>query len=331
MNKLINIADRNIDDNALVIIACTTYNQKKFLKETLKGFLIQKTSFPVEIIIHDDASTDGTKEIIQEYEKNYKHIIKPIYQTENQYTKKIDIVKKFIYPLLNAKYIAICEGDDYWTDPLKLQKQVDFLEQNEEYGLIYTEINRVDEDGSIVESRFFKNHITSFCENFEDYLVHAPFMAPCTWLFRKSLYKERNKKYNVADLPLLLDIAAHSKIHKLDDVTAHYRVLSNSASHFTKLHSSYSFIKGIYLIQKDYAEKYNVSEEIKNTIRLNFALKSYNFAVSEHDVDQIKISNKLLKGHPKVDFKFKVIQLLSKFKFGRQIVRFRLKKILGYN
>ena len=94
--------------------------------------MVQKTNFPIEILIHDDASTDGTADIIREYEAQYPDIIKPIYQTENQYSKGINPGFEFLFPRARGKYIALCEGDDYWTDTLKLQKQVEFLEGNKE-------------------------------------------------------------------------------------------------------------------------------------------------------------------------------------------------------
>jgi len=96
---------------------------------------MQKTTFPVEILLHDDASTDNTANIIREYEAKYPNIIKPIYQSENQYSQGIGISMTYQFPRAKGKYIALCEGDDYWTDPLKLQKQVDFLEANPEYSL----------------------------------------------------------------------------------------------------------------------------------------------------------------------------------------------------
>src|SRR5690625_2515156 len=99
---------------------------------------MQKTTFPVELIIHDDASTDSTTDIIRDYESKYPHIIKPIYQEENQYSKGIKIGVKYIHPQIKGKYYAICEGDDYWIDPLKLQKQVDILEGNDEVGIVHT-------------------------------------------------------------------------------------------------------------------------------------------------------------------------------------------------
>lgn len=116
-----------------VSIVCLTYNQKKFIRQCLDGFVMQKTNFKFEVLIHDDASTDGTADIIREYEKKYPDIIRPIYQVENKFSQGIDIHKNFIYPYIQGKYVALCEGDDYWTDPNKLQKQVDFLELHPEY------------------------------------------------------------------------------------------------------------------------------------------------------------------------------------------------------
>ncbi|MGV8963848.1 MAG: glycosyltransferase [Candidatus Saccharimonadaceae bacterium] len=331
MNELINITESLNSSDPIVSIVCTAFNQKDFIKDTLEGFLIQQTTFPIEIIIHDDASTDGTTIIIKNYEAKYPYIIKPIYQNENQYSKKVDISKEFIFPQVRGKYIAICEGDDYWIDPLKLQKQVDFLEENNDYGLVYTDINRINQHGDLIDKNFLSKDGSYFCESFEDYLIYAPFRAPCTWVFRKSLYYENSKKYMVGDLLTLLDIAASSKIHFLSDITANYRVLSESASHFTNLKHTYAFMKDIYKIQMDYALKYRVSSDIKNTIKTKFALDSYNFAVTQHDIAQIKIADKLLLGNRNLTYKFKVIQLLSKCKLGRELVRFRLNRRLGYS
>ena len=116
-----------MEDNIVVSIICNTYNHERFIRDALNGFVMQKTDFEFEVLVHDDASTDCTADIIREYEKRYPIIIKPIYQVTNQYSKGISISKTYQYPRVKGKYIAICEGDDYWTDPLKLQKQVDFM------------------------------------------------------------------------------------------------------------------------------------------------------------------------------------------------------------
>ncbi|GHV23843.1 hypothetical protein AGMMS49959_18350 [Planctomycetales bacterium] len=124
----------------LVSIICPTYNHAKFIRQCLDGFVMQKTNFPVEVLIHDDASTDGTADIIREYEQKYPDLIKPIYQTENQWSKNRLNVSKIcceMYCNSQSKYIASCEGDDYWTDPSKLQKQIDFLENNDNYSICF--------------------------------------------------------------------------------------------------------------------------------------------------------------------------------------------------
>lgn len=115
------------ETDPLVSICTVTYNHESFIREAIDGFLMQKTNFPIEILIHDDASTDGTASIIKEYETQYPDLIKAIYQIENQYSKGIKCGAVFNLPRAKGKYIALCEGDDYWTDSLKLQKQVNFL------------------------------------------------------------------------------------------------------------------------------------------------------------------------------------------------------------
>lgn len=113
-----------------VSVVCNAYNHEKYIRSALDGFVMQKTTFPFEVLVHDDASTDRTAEIIREYEKKYPDIIKPIYSKENQYSKNDDSLNRIQYGRVKGKYIAICEGDDYWTDPFKLQKQYDALERN---------------------------------------------------------------------------------------------------------------------------------------------------------------------------------------------------------
>ena len=301
LNIPIPITQHHLDENTdqLVSISCLTYNHENFIRE---------------------------------YKAKFPHLFNVFLQSENTYGKTIR--KKALEPYQQAhfksKYIAFCEGDDYWTDPLKLQKQVDFLEQNKEYGLVYTDIDRIDEGGNIIDKGFLKNESANFSQTFEDYLLHTPFRAPCTWLYKRSLYKLREKEYVVGDFPLLLDIAAQSKNYFLNDTTANYRILTKSASHFTNLKHTYTFMKGVFEIQMDYAQKYNMCEDIIEAIKIKHALVSYNFAVSQDDISQIKRADRLLIGNPNATYKFKVIQLLSKFKVGRQLVKLRLNRLLGY-
>jgi len=122
-----------INGEPLVSICSAAYNQELFIRQCLDGFLMQATDFPFEIVVHDDASADNTADIIREYAEAYPDIIKPIFQAENQYSKGTKVLATYVWPQAQGKYIALCDGDDYWTDPLKLQKQVDFLEANGDY------------------------------------------------------------------------------------------------------------------------------------------------------------------------------------------------------
>ena len=113
-----------------VSILCLAFNHEKYIRDTIEGFLLQKTTFPIEIIINEDCSTDDTAVIIHEYEKKYPEIIKPIYHKKNVYSQGININAEYMLPLATGKYVALCDGDDYWTDPYKLQKQYDVMEAN---------------------------------------------------------------------------------------------------------------------------------------------------------------------------------------------------------
>ena len=116
-----------------VSILCIAFNHEKYIRDALEGFVNQKTDFDFEVIVHDDASTDRTADIIKEYAEKYPHLIKPILQMENQFSKRVDICREIMFPVATGSYIATCEGDDYWIDTQKLQLQVDFLDQNPQY------------------------------------------------------------------------------------------------------------------------------------------------------------------------------------------------------
>lgn len=120
----------------LVSICCITYNHASYIRQCLDGFIMQECDFYFEVLIHDDASTDGTSDIIRKYQEKYPDIIKPIIQNENQWVKGLKgNNRRHNFPRAQGKYIAMCEGDDYWTDPNKLQKQFNFMEANPEYSL----------------------------------------------------------------------------------------------------------------------------------------------------------------------------------------------------
>ena len=133
-----------MNDEIMVSIVCIAFNHELYIGDCLEGFVNQKTNFKFEVLIHDDASTDKTADIIREYESKYPDIFKPIYQKENQYSQGVKFGEKYIYPKLRGKYVAWCEGDDYWCDDNKLQKQVDFLERHPEYSACVHNSYRLD-------------------------------------------------------------------------------------------------------------------------------------------------------------------------------------------
>ena len=124
----------NQTDPVLVTIICLVYNHEPYLRQCLDGFVMQKTDFKVEAIVHDDCSSDNSALIIKEYAEKYPDLIKTIFEKENQYPKiGFSGIFNLILPHIKGKYVAFCEGDDYWTDPVKLQKHVNFLETHPEY------------------------------------------------------------------------------------------------------------------------------------------------------------------------------------------------------
>jgi glycosyltransferase involved in cell wall biosynthesis len=124
--------------NIVVSVSMITYNHEKFIAQAIEGVLMQETDFPIELIIGEDCSTDNTRKICLEYKEKYPEIIKLLLPEKN-----IGMHQNFITTLqaCTGKYIALCEGDDYWTDPLKLQKQVDFLEANGDYSMCFHNVH----------------------------------------------------------------------------------------------------------------------------------------------------------------------------------------------
>lgn len=193
-------------NSPLVSICCLTYNHRPFIEKCLESFLMQKTTFPVEILIHDDCSTDGTDDVIREYAKKYPELIYPLFEEENQYSKPgRESMDFFNYRRAHGKYIAYCEGDDYWIDPLKLQKQVDFMEANQEYSVTFHRCKHYCvEDGMWSEDNcgeLFVSHkkgakIEGVDIDIPTFLLGNWCTQPLSMLFRKSVFSfEWQKKY----------------------------------------------------------------------------------------------------------------------------------------
>ncbi|SDK78963.1 Glycosyltransferase involved in cell wall bisynthesis [Franzmannia pantelleriensis] len=142
----------NRDEAPLVSILCATYNHVEFIKDALEGFLIQDVDFVYEIIINDDASNDGTDDVLKEYESQYPDLIRVVYQSTNLYSQGVEPYSSVLQPMAKGKYIALCDGDDFWVDRLKLRKQVEFLEKNEDYVICGHDAYSFDKSGVIKNS-----------------------------------------------------------------------------------------------------------------------------------------------------------------------------------
>lgn len=218
----------------LVSISCITYNHELYIRDSLEGMLMQQCDFDFEILIHDDASTDNTQKIIKEYQEKYPNIIKPIFQKENQYSKgKRGFNATYNFTRAKGKYIAICEGDDYWTDPLKLQKQVDFLEANNEFSFCAHYVNAVDAENNLLEKAILADNDRFFSKAG---VLHQQFPT-LSLLFRSSALIQEYHDLQVfnGDIFLLACLSSKGKGAYLNFVGANYR------KHSGGIHSSLSY------------------------------------------------------------------------------------------
>ncbi|MDY4507793.1 MAG: glycosyltransferase family A protein [Candidatus Faecousia sp.] len=214
-----------------VSIICNAYNHEAYIADALEGFVMQKTTFPFEVLVHDDASTDNTAQIIREYEKKYPQLIKPIYETENQYSKKDGSLGRIQYGRAQGDYIALCEGDDYWTDPLKLQKQFDALEQN-------PQIDMCAHQASMYDCRVGKvtRVLTPVQESrilTADEVIRGGggYFATNSLFYRKTLQENKPifRQYLNLDYSLQIHGALRGGVLFLDDNMSVYRLMTNGS------------------------------------------------------------------------------------------------------
>ncbi len=212
-------------DRPLVSICCCAYNHEPYIKHCLEGFVGQRTDFLFEVLIHDDASTDKTAEIIDEYVHRYPSLFKPIYQTENQYSKGNDPCTRILFPRVQGKYIALCEGDDYWTDPYKLQKQVDYMEAYPECALCFHNamIHWYDRTAP---DELYANFETGDFSGAE--LIQNWISPTASFLFRSAhipehiAISEKHPNLVFGDIPMVMFLSQYGSIHGMSDVMSVY-------------------------------------------------------------------------------------------------------------
>jgi glycosyltransferase involved in cell wall biosynthesis len=238
-----------------VSICCLAYNHEPYIRQCLDGFVMQKCNFTYEVLIHDDASKDNTVSIIREYEVKYPDIIKPIYQTVNQHSKGVKPTFAFNFPRAQGKYIAICEGDDYWTDPYKLQKQVDFLDANPKFSICWTKFHTLSEVNSttVLEAPDWIDSVPSDINfNIDLNNIFTPYCTyTLTCLFRRDSFNLdffKNKKFTKDNTLYALCLTQGQGV-LLNFYGAVYRMhqggIYSSASIFKQKYFSYLNIKEI--------------------------------------------------------------------------------------
>lgn len=169
-------------ENSKLTVCCLVYNHAPFIRQSMDGILMQKTDFPFDIVIHDDASTDGTEEILREYAKAYPDKITLLTETENQYSQGVRIVADLLMPRVTGKYFCICEGDDYWSDPQKLQRQYDALEQNPACSVCVHRVQCVDEEGNPIDRVFPPVDVKVGVLTAEEYISYE--VGQSKWMFQ---------------------------------------------------------------------------------------------------------------------------------------------------
>lgn len=265
-------------NNPVVSIVTVAYNHSKFIGEAIDSFLMQKTDFDIEIIIADDCSTDNTQEIIRKYYKKYPKLLKPILRSVNIGAPQnfIDTISK-----CTGKYIALCEGDDYWTDPNKLQKQVDFLEANEDYGICFHRVKVFIEN----EKKLVDDYITREVQSTSDIneLVKDNFIHTPSVVLRNNFdLPDWHSKSPLGDWALYIIAIKESKIMKLDSVMAVYRVSETGVwsglSKIQKMENAYKSFKLVYEnIKLNYAERIILEKKIN---KLKIDISSYKKSLS---------------------------------------------------
>lgn len=259
MNKDISKSQASV----LVTICCTAYNQEKYIRQCLEGFVMQKTQFSFEAIVHDDASTDNTAAIIKEYAGKYPEIIKPIFEKENQYSKHNGSLRRIMRENMRGKYIATCEADDYWTDPYKLQKQVDILEADPNVSMVYTAFRTVDPNGDFMPRPIYEKYKEiSFSGDILCQLISSGnFIMTLTTCIRRDVYESDIIKQSQIGLDYLLFLTAASmgKAAYLPEETGCYRYSPQS-----EMNANLSYVKSSYIKAKKYFVRKFLNSGIKS-------------------------------------------------------------------
>jgi glycosyltransferase involved in cell wall biosynthesis len=285
--------------NSVVDIIMVTYNHEKYIAQAIGSVLMQKTTFPYHLIIGEDCSTDKTPAICHEYEFNQPDKITIIEHKINQGLLRN---YKSVLDRCTAKYLAILEGDDYWNDENKLQKQYDYLESNHDVGLVHTNCDLVFESGKIQlgSHKRYKNCIKNGLVF--DQLLTSNYIRTATVMMRKDLYDKYisieeyiQKGFKTFDYPAWLDIALYKEFHYLDYSSATYRIHKYSLSHSNEYPRNKAFMESTAAIKKYAIEKNNCDSQINESLKNKYLADQITFEMSFRNYNEVSILRKNLK------------------------------------
>lgn len=311
-------------EKIMVSICCTTYNHENYISDAIESFLMQKTDFDFEILIHDDASTDRTAEIIKEYEKKYPTIIQPIYQIKNQYSQGIDIWCDYLFSRAKGKYIALCEGDDYWTDSYKLQKQFNYMEENPACSLCTHAAELVSAENKTCIRLIRPNNDDKVYTADEVIIGRGELFATNSMFFPTIVVEKVPDFYlncEVGDYPLVIYLALKGMVFYMDEVMSAYRFMALN-SWTSKIIDNIE--KQVHLNQNleemlfkvDAYSNYIYTDVIKNVVLRN----KFNLILIKEEFKELQ----------KVEYRTFYLELNTKYKFIIFLKQYfpRLSKVL---
>ena len=249
----------NRDRPLMVTVQTITFNQERYIRQCLEGIVKQQTNFRFEAIIHDDASTDNTVKIILEYAEKYPDIIKPIIETENQYSKFDGSLARIMLENTKGKYYAVCEGDDYWIDPLKLQKQFDYMESHPQCSMCFHPVYDLLPTG---EKKEDKPKVIKDIYGVDDVIMEAGALIRLASTFYRTDflmtegYPDFWIKAPIGDYPSTMYYASKGQIGFINDMMSVYRVHAIGAwtSHEKSFNELRQHIKAIYKMFEGFDE-----------------------------------------------------------------------------
>lgn len=281
----------NSSEEIKVSIICLSYNHFHYIENALIGFLDQKCNFNFEIVVHDDASSDDSADVIKRYRDKYPDKFKIILQNTNQYSQNVNLPLSHCFSVAVGQYIAFCEGDDYWTDPYKLQKQVDFLDENPDYGLVFTDFDMLYQERGVIRTSCFKSNPKKFplATTLDRFIFFRSYMAPCTWLMRRAYIYKPVPELVALDSTFcwLVDILSQTKIYFIDVSTSVYRVLEESASHSKSFSKMLQRESNILRCQEYYSHQFGLPKSIIDSIHLKHIDKTVHLNIALNNKESV--------------------------------------------